>query len=195
MRFFLIRHGEHDALDRVLCGRTLDLSLNETGRRRSDLLGAALAEHQPILQCSPRKRARETAERMAQSCGGIPQIVSALDEIDFGEWSGRVFESLHADHGWRRWNEARAHSRPPGGERIVDVQARVANHLDLMREEHPKATIAMVSHSDVIRAAICHVLGLSPDHWKRFEIDCASVTSIEADDEGYRLTSMNEIWS
>lgn len=195
MKLLLIRHGEHDALDRVLCGRTLDLSLNDTGRRRSDLLGAALAEHELALQCSPRKRAWETAARIARSCGGTPEIIPALDEIDFGDWSGRVFESLYIDPLWKRWNEARAHSRPPGGERMIDVQARVAGHLDVMREEHPTATIAMVSHSDVIRAAICHVLGLSADHWHRFEIACASVTSVEADEDGYRLTSMNEIWS
>ncbi|HKX21794.1 MAG TPA: histidine phosphatase family protein [Rhizorhapis sp.] len=195
MRILLIRHAEHDALDRVLCGRTLDLGLNETGKRRAELLGSAIAEHEPLLQCSPRRRARETAGHLAQSCGGEPEVVAALDEIDFGAWSGRAFESLHADQAWRRWNEARLHGRPPGGECMIDVQARVARHLDRIREERPGPVIAMVSHSDVIRAAICHVLGLSPDHWSRFEIACTSVSSIEADDEGYRLMSMNEVWS
>src|SRR3546814_3714337 len=83
-----------------------------------------LAEDEPVLQCSPRRRTHETAMYIAQSCGSDPEIIPALDEIDFGEWSGRAFESLKDSDDWRRWNETRGQSRPPGGERIIEVIGR-----------------------------------------------------------------------
>src|SRR3546814_17981479 len=91
---------------------------------------------------------------LAQSCGSDPEIIPALDEIDFGEWSGRAFESLKDLDDWRRWNETRGQSRPPGGERIIEVQSRIADHFDEMRRTMPEGTVVMVSHADVIRAAV-----------------------------------------
>src|SRR3546814_14004586 len=54
----------------------------------------------------------------------------ALNEIDLGLWSGRSFDALAADKDWVLWNTARAHARPPGGEAMIEVQARVAGLLD-----------------------------------------------------------------
>src|SRR3546814_20693526 len=54
----------------------------------------------------------------------------ALNEIDLGLWSGRNFDALAADKDWALWNTARAHARPPGGEAMIEVQARVAGLLD-----------------------------------------------------------------
>src|SRR3546814_20274789 len=80
---------------------------------------------------------------IAQSCGSDPEIIPALDEIDFGEWSGRAFESLKDSDDWRRWNETRGQSRPPGGERIIEVQSRIADHFDEMRRTMPEGTVVM----------------------------------------------------
>lgn len=75
---------------------------------------------------------------------------------------------------------------------MVDVQARLARHFDRCYAQHPEACIAMVSHADVIRAAVFWVIGLSLDHWQRIEIAPASVTRIAADDHGFRLLQLNE---
>src|SRR3546814_13311825 len=90
------------------------------------------------------------------------------------DWSSDVcssdlFESLKDSDDWRRWNETRGQSRPPGGERIIEVQSRIADHLDEMRRTMPEGTVVMVSNADVIRDAVCHVLGLSPDNCQRLE--------------------------
>jgi broad specificity phosphatase PhoE len=59
------------------------------------------------------------------------------------------------------------------------VQARVVEWLDLARERHRGATIAAVSHADVIRAALCHYAGISLDHFLRPEVAPASVAALE----------------
>src|SRR3546814_18826063 len=75
---------------------------------------------------------------------------------------------------------------------VCSSDLRIADHFDEMRRTVPEGTVVMVSHADVIRAAVCHVLGLSPDNWQRFEITPGSISRIAAEAEGYRLLSLNE---
>ena len=50
----------------------------------------------------------------------------------------------------------------------------------------------MVTHSDMIRAAVAHVLGLPLDNLLRFEVEPASITRIVAGDWGTKLSTLNE---
>ena len=44
------------------------------------------------MQASPRERASETAALIAQACGLAPvETSAALDEVDFGSWTGKDF--------------------------------------------------------------------------------------------------------
>src|SRR3546814_17119407 len=104
---------------------------------------------------------------IAKSCGSHPELIPALDEIDFGDWSGRAFESLKDRDDWRRWNETRGQSRPQGGERIIEVQSSLADHFDEMRRKVPEGPVVMVRHTEVIRAAVCPVFVISPAYWPR----------------------------
>src|SRR3546814_4138284 len=83
----------------------------------------------------------------------------ALNEIDLGLWSGRNFDALAADKDWALWNTARAHARPPGGEAMIEVQARVAGLLDELHIRWSGGRIGLVSHGDVIKAAVAHEIG------------------------------------
>ena len=55
-----------------------------------------------------------------------------------------------------------------------------------------RATVAAVSHGDVIKAVIAAVLGLSIEAHARFEISPASVSKLEFWPGGARLLCMNE---
>ena len=52
------------------------------------------------------------------------------------------------------WNEARATARIPGGESMMQVQARAVAELVRLRDNHPGARIALVSHADVIKSVL-----------------------------------------
>ena len=58
--------------------------------------------------------------------------------------------------------------------------------------EHRGATVAAVSHCDVIRGLIAFYLGLPLDNLLRFDIDPASVSRLVVGDWGARVTSVNE---
>ena len=191
---FLVRHAAHDRVDRVLCGRMPGVGLGEDGLWQAEALARRFAEGggADAVWTSPVQRARETAEPIAGRLGLPARDSDALSEIDFGAWTGRRFDELRDDPRWRRWNEARASERPPGGESMAEAQARAMGELERARDEHPDGRVVLVSHGDVIKAVLAGVLGLSLDAHARFEIAPASVSALAVWDGGGKVLSMNE---
>lgn len=190
---YLVRHAPHDDIGRRLSGRTPGLSLAEGGAAIAGRLGERLrARGLSSVQASPLDRTMETARALAAPSGLDVEPVEALVEIDFGEWTGASFQTLAADPRWRAWNERRAEGTCPGGEAMVSVQRRVVDHLFATARRLPAAVVAMVTHADVIRAAVAHVLGLTLDHFHRFEVSPASITQVEIAGGHARLIQLNE---
>lgn len=192
--FLLIRHAAHLDLDVRLSGRRPGVDLSEAGRVQADVLGRRLSGMGVTsVTCSPLERTVATAKAVAAACAlQAPPPVEALNEIDFGEWTGRALASFGDDAGWRAWNEERHLARPPGGESMAEAQARIARWLPKMAAAHAGETIAVVTHADMIRAAVADVLGLSLDKLLRFDIDPASITTVVMGDWGAKLVRLNE---
>ena len=134
----------------------------------------------------------ETARALAAPSRLEVEPVDALVEIDFGEWTGASFEALESDPRWQAWNERRAEGACPGGESMAGVQRRVVDHLFATARRLPAAVGAMVTHADVIRAAVAHVLGLTLDHFHRFDVSPASITEVQIAGDQARLIQLNE---
>jgi probable phosphoglycerate mutase len=74
---------------------------------------------------------------------------------------------------------------------MIAVQARVVTALMLLRERHGDECVAVVSHGDVIRAAVAHCLGAPLDLLLRFEIGTASVTVVDFTPDGPFVRCVN----
>mgnify|MGYP002622637437 CR=1 FL=1 len=191
---FLIRHAAHGLVGNVLCGRMPAVHLDDSGRCQAALLARHLAcEKLAAIYSSPLPRARETAAPIAERSGLDVRTCDALNEIDFGGWTGRSFASLEDDPHWRRWNAERDAERPPAGESMQEAQHRAVRCVERMAEAHPEAAIAAVSHADVIKAVVAAVLGLPLGAHARFEIAPASLTTLLLWPGGARLLRMNEV--
>ena len=168
------------------------LGLTRDGAVLADGL-AARFEGTPIaaVQSSPIERALETARPLAQLVGCHVEPIDALTEIDFGDWTGWTFAALDDDPRWHAWNEHRAKGCCPGGESMAAAQRRVVDHLFGVAQGGA-GPVAMVTHCDIIRAAVAHVLGLSLDHVHRFEVSPASITQIAIEGDHARLVQLNE---
>ncbi|TCN28447.1 histidine phosphatase family protein [Sinorhizobium americanum] len=192
--FLLVRHAAHDKIGNFLAGRTADVPLGPAGREQAERLGARLAgENIGTIYSSPRKRTQETAAAIAAALE-IPAVetADALDEVDFGTWSGKTFEVLNTDPHWHQWNSIRSLVRAPGGETMLEVQSRVIALVETLGRQESDGKVVLVSHADVIKALVCHVLGLSADAWPRFEIAPASISTIVAGDWGAKIVALNE---
>jgi broad specificity phosphatase PhoE len=192
--FLLVRHAAHDKIGSFLAGRIGDVPLGSAGREQAQRLAVRLArEDIGSIYASPRKRTQETAAAIA-AAAKIPQVATAeeLDEVDFGTWSGKTFEVLDTDPHWRQWNSIRSLVRAPGGETMLDVQRRITEFVAALAVRGSERKIVLVSHADVIKALICHVLGLSVDAWPRFDIAPASVSAVVIGDWGAKVLTLNE---
>jgi ribonuclease H / adenosylcobalamin/alpha-ribazole phosphatase len=184
----LVRHATCERMAERLNGRTADVSLTEAGRREAAAVGRRLAAlRRPLVFSSSRGRAIQTAEIVAAPHGVEVRVEPALDEVDFGLWSGMSFTALAKDGAWHGWNEDRARARAPGGESMADVQLRVLSLMRSLAGRHSGATIVLVSHAEVIRAALLYMYGLPFDLWGRLEVAPASVFTVSAGSRSMRL--------
>lgn len=179
----LLRHADHDHVGKILTGRMPGVHLSETGRIQAEMLASRMAAiGLDALFSSPQPRARETAECIASVTGLEYGIAEELDEIDFGRWAGQTFDALEEDPDWRRWNAERETARTPAGETMNDVAARLTGFIDRLSETFTGGSVCLVSHGDVIKAAICRYLGTSFQTIHDFEVAPASVTTLLIDE-------------
>lgn len=189
----LIRHAEHVEFGRVLTGRRDDVALSAAGLAQTATLAERLgAARIAAIYSSPRERAHCTAAALAGPHAIPVTVAPALDEVDFGDWSGRSFAELDPQPEWRRWNATRSTARAPGGESMAEAADRSLAALDRLAQDHPGATLAAVSHCDIIRGVIARCLGLSLDHILRFDVDPASVSRLAFGPGERRVMSVNE---
>jgi broad specificity phosphatase PhoE len=189
--FHLLRHGERTEA-RVCAGRMPGVGMTERGR--AEIAAAAerlAAEDIAAVYSSPLQRTRETAEIVAARLGLPIEFHDDLIELDFGEWTGATFDSIRADPRWQAWRLHRSLARIPGGESMRQVQRRIVEALMEIGERHRDATVAVVSHGDVIRCALLFALGMPLDHYNRLEVGQGSISTIHIDDAGIRVRAIN----
>ncbi|MDW6023584.1 histidine phosphatase family protein [Mesorhizobium sp. BAC0120] len=193
--FFLVRHAAHDEVETLLAGRMEGIQLGAMGRAQAARLAERMRSEQfGAVYSSPRARSRATAEAIAGVSGVSPvQTDQNLDEIDFGDWSGKTFAELENDPDWRLWNSDRSRASTPAGDTMLQVRERVTGCMERLRPVHVESGVVLVSHADVIKAAVCRILALPSDAGARFDISPASVTTIVLGEWGARIISLNEI--
>jgi probable phosphoglycerate mutase len=176
----LIRHGENSFVGKRLAGRLPGVSLNERGQRQAQQLAEMLAKA-PIkaVYSSPLARALETAQPLAQALNLEAISWDGLLETDYGRWAGRSLKLLVKRPLWKVVQETPSEVRFPGGESLVECQARIVRALEEIAARHTKdELVACVLHSDPIKLAAAHYLGMPLDAFQRLNIDTASITTL-----------------
>lgn len=191
-RFLLIRHATTDAVGQRFSGRLPGVPLNATGQNQAQQLAARLASL-PVhaVYTSPLERATQTTEYLCATNGLTPVVEEAFIELDLGEWTNKTFQELHDDPQFHLFNTFRSGTRIPGGELMLEAQARIVAGLQRLAGQHPQQTVAVVSHSDLIKAAVAHYAGIPLDLFQRLEIAPASVSVLEIWAESARLVALN----
>lgn len=141
----IMRHGPTDWNARKLIQGSTDIPLSAEGRAEVSSWRIPPRFKDYHCQCSPLKRALETARIL----GLEPEPVAAIRETSWGQWEGKSLAGLRDELGSAMAeNEARGLDfQPPDGESPRDVQDRLRPWLRTL----DKATVA-VAHKGVIRA-------------------------------------------
>jgi broad specificity phosphatase PhoE len=158
---YYIRHGETEWNAEGRLQGTLDIPLNELGRKQAAHAGNVLAglfardgrdKRDLAYVASPLGRARSTMDFVREMLG-LPAGGYALDdrlrEIGYGEWEGSTLAEMQAkdpEFYAKRLTEKWTMSSP-GGETYASVQLRMRDWYDSL-----KADTVAVAHGGTCRA-------------------------------------------
>lgn len=180
MRALLIRHGVTAETGKILTGRLPGVPLSDRGRLDARVVAHRLAETKvAAVYSSPIRRCRETARIIAEPHDLTPLTDRRLVEADYGRWAGRQLKDLAKLKAWQRLMAAPARFRFPDGETLTEVQNRAVSAVEELAATHGDETVMVVSHSDVIRALLCHYLGTPVDLIHRLHVGPTSLSIVD----------------
>lgn len=163
---YLVRHGataNNRAKPPRLQGRRTDPPLSEEGLAQARQTGRFLADS-PLdaVFSSPLRRARQTAEAIAEAHGLAVEAVDDLIEVDVGDWEGRAWEEIERTdpEAYRGFmTDATVHPYL-GGENLVTVLERAKPAFERLMEENQGRRIVAVAHNVVNRAYLTELVGI-----------------------------------
>lgn len=166
---YLVRHGETTFhRENRYAGRT-EVELTEEGHAQAGALARwARTAGLAALYASTQGRARATAAPVAAATGLEVRTDARLVELDFGAGEGLTAAEMRA-----RMPQARAafeadpYANPlPGGEDPAAATARARAALADITTIHAGERILVVSHSTLLRLALCDLLGIPPVRYR-----------------------------
>lgn len=189
----LIRHGVTDQTGKRLYGRS-DVHLSDAGREQARRVAGRLSGVKvTALYSSPLERCLETAAPIAEVTGLKVRKVEDLQEIDYGTWTGKSFANLRRTKLWRRVRGGNPSAvRFPEGETLAEAQRRAVTALEAIAERHPRATVAVVTHGDVVLLALAHFAGLHIDQYQRLEAATGSISAVRVTEGPPKVLRMND---
>jgi broad specificity phosphatase PhoE len=154
-----------------------DAPLTPLGIKQAALIATRLARAGiQAVYSSPLGRALCVAERIAAQTKAHLHVDERLTEIAHGSWEGCRRDEMINDDLYHLWRERPHCVRFPGGETLIEVQARaieaVAPLFDQMEE------VAVVTHDAVIRVLLLAALHRSLGEFHTLAIPNASLTRL-----------------
>ncbi len=183
---YAIRHGHTQSTESgLISGSQDDPSLSDLGFEEARAVAAVLPElarrfdlelPEHVIH-STQLRATQTANAIAGALGIGTSPSDRLREISFGEWERLNMGELERELSGEitRWRGSMTH-RPPGGESVADLEARVNEQLFETVRANPGKTIAFVAHMMPMRAIARTALKASSELSWSLQFQPASVS-------------------
>ncbi|HUG67421.1 MAG TPA: histidine phosphatase family protein [Pirellulaceae bacterium] len=181
---YLVRHGataNNLANPPLLQGRGVDLELSAAGRQQAACTAELLASQDLVaIYSSPLIRARQTAKIIAEPHGLEVQLVSAIEEVDVGQWEGRSWQEISQTEPepFRQFVADSANHGYRGGENMTQVLNRSAPVLDALMQQHLGAAITVIAHNVVNRVYVASLLGIPISRAREINQDNCGVNVI-----------------
>lgn len=190
----VVRHGRTAAnAGGLLLGRADPPLDDEGGRQAAALAGACTALEVARIVTSPLGRCRQTAAAIAALVA--PAVPVEVDErwveLDYGELDQRPLRDVPAAT-WAAWR-ADVNWRPPGGETLAELGARVRGACQDLVDEARERDVIVVSHVSPVKAAVGWALGVGDEVTWRMWVAPASISRIGFSGPVPSLRSFNEV--
>lgn len=166
---YFVRHGETEYnRRRIMQGRRIDSSLNETGRAQASALSDRFAgKSLNAIYTSALSRSIETADYVAAHHPDAPRIsLPGLDEMSWGIYEGESrSDRLQAmlDEMYAHWERGAYEFRAEEGESIYEVQDRSVAAVEKILAAHAGDSVLIVSHGRLLRVLLATILDAGLD--------------------------------
>lgn len=157
MKIYALRHGHTNYNELGICNGdpSVDVHLTCKGIAQAEAAAGQLKDMQiEHLFVSQLPRTRQTAEIINRNLGVVIEAHSALNDILTG------CEGLPVEEYVGRIAPDRLHTRPPGGESLLEFRERVLSFLAVL-DGLPFQTIALVTHEETLRVLYAHFNNLA----------------------------------
>lgn len=197
-RLVFLRHAHSSANDSgILSGRLSGVSLSKKGRDEADALVERIgATNFDEIRISPLERCQQTIEPWLHStyARGLHEFVidESLNEVDYGRWSGRKLSALRREPLWKEVQCRPATVTFPGGERMISAQKRVLSAIQGCHARKKNGVFLFITHGDVIKAAIAHLIGVPLNKFQNLVVHPASLSVLDFDGVSARLLCYND---
>ena len=171
-RILAVRHGETLWNRETRIQGFTDIGLSELGQWQAQQLALALRD-ESLAACyaSDLRRARDTAQAVANVHGHTVHTDPGLRERCFGQFEGHTWTEIEAQ--WpeasQAWRQRLPDWQPQGGESLLHLQARVLNALNSIAQRHMGEQILVVVHGgvlDILYRAATHLELQTPRAWE-----------------------------
>lgn len=165
----MLRHGE-TVSGGGFRGR-LDDELTDAGWQQMRQAVVSAGPWDRIVS-SPLRRCAAFAAELAQQHDLPMTLEPDLRELDFGEWEGRSAADLMVDQSealGRFWEDPYSFT-PPGGEPLVDFEARVLRAMERLTDRYVDERVLLVTHGGVMRLLLAEARGLPREQLLQVEV-------------------------
>jgi broad specificity phosphatase PhoE len=194
---YLIRHGatENNLADPpILQGNSVDLPLSPTGRQQAARVTELLAEHEiGAVLSSTMKRAKETAQIIAEPHGLSVTSFDELQEVNVGDWEGRSWVEIAQTEpeAYRLFMDDASKHGYAGGENLNQVRERSAAVIERLMRENLGRRIVVVAHNVVNRVFLAPLMFRPMSHARTISQENCCVNVIRLRGDELKLITLN----
>jgi len=198
-KLLVVRHAESEWNAAGKWTGITDIHLDDKGFKESAMFGKALKKLDipiDVAYCSEQIRSRETLEGMLDSAQQFEvkvEIISQLNERDYGEYTGKNKWEVEQVVGEVRFNEIRRgwDTPIPGGETLKMVYKRVVPFytgtvLPLLQDGK---NVLIVAHGNSIRALMKYLQSISDNDISQLEMPFGQIIIYDISPSGLRASS------
>lgn len=194
---YIIRHGQTDYnLRRMVQGRGIDSSLNDTGRRQARQFYEAY-KSVPFdkVYTSMLRRTKESVQGFLDL--GVPtEALSGFDEISWGEHEGLTYDSdRHKEYlmGLDEWSAGNLDHAVADGESPNEVAIRQREAIEYIMTKKDEQTILICSHGRAMRILISWMAGQTLIEAETYEHSNLCLYQMKYSSPPARLIRVNDI--
>jgi broad specificity phosphatase PhoE len=181
---YLVRHGHTRATELGLLYSDPKIEISEKGISQAQAAAKYVAAIKPqILLCGAAVRVTQSSQPVEEETGLKAQTIKGFEEWQVGDWEGRTYLDIKKNdpEQYHNWCADPIENAPPNGESIAQLSERIKENLIELtaNSEFEGKTIAMITHSGIIRSIIVYALGMPIRNFWRLSIPTGSITRID----------------